>query len=172
MLRIRENAPPRGVLAVTIRIDLVVTNANILTVEPELPKAEAMAVSCGRILAIGDNEELAGLARLARRVLDLRGRTLIPGFIDSHVHLEGLGRRLLNLDLGDATSAEDALAKVRARVVGTSPGKAVFGYNWDESGWSVRRYLTRRDLDSVAPNNPKNPDCETSTHLGVLTPLN
>ncbi|MFX1475175.1 MAG: amidohydrolase [Promethearchaeota archaeon] len=138
----------------TVRIDLVVSNANILTLEQEQPVAEAMAVSSGRILGIGDNEELAGLARMAQQVLDLRGRTVVPGFIDSHAHLEGLGRRLLNLDLGDATSAEDALSKVRAYVTRIPPGKAVLGFNWDESSWPVRRYLTRRDLDPVAPNNP------------------
>ncbi len=121
---------------------------------PDLPSAEAMAVSSGRIIAIGDNKELAGLARFAGRVLDLRGRTITPGFIDSHAHLEGLGRRLINLDLGDAESAEDALAKLRKYVARASSGKTVFGYNWDESGWPVRRYLTRIDLDSVAPKNP------------------
>ena len=141
-------------LSMTAHVDLLVTNANILTLDSKQSAAEAMAVSCGRILAIGDNEELAGLTKFAQRVIDLHGRTLIPGFIDSHAHLEGLGRRLLNLDFGDATSLEEVLVRIQKRVEQTPPGKAVFGFNWDESNWPVRRYISRRDLDSIAPRNP------------------
>jgi len=135
-------------------VDLVIKNARLLTMNPKQPTAEALAVSYGRIIAVGDSKELASLARLAGQVVDLHGRTVVPGFIDTHAHLADIGVRLLHLDLGDAKSAEDALAMVQGQVAKTPPGELIIGYNWDESDWTTPRYLTKWDLDQVAPRNP------------------
>lgn len=132
----------------------MIRNARLLTMDPEQPVAEAFAVSCGRIIAVGDSKELTGLTQRAQQVVDLRGRTVVPGFIDTHAHLADVGVRLLHLDLGSAKSVEDALAMVQSQVAKTAPGELVVGYNWDESGWLTPRYLTKRDLDQAAPRNP------------------
>jgi len=135
-------------------IDLLIHNANILTMDPDNPRAQAMAISNQRILAIGTASEMEALRDFASKVLDCKGRTVLPGFIDTHAHLAGLGRKLLHLDLGETTSAEEAINLVAKRVQSISPGKPVIGYNWDESKWSEPRYLTKTDLDSIAPENP------------------
>lgn len=138
----------------SVPIDLVIRNARVVTMNPDQPVAETLAVTCGRILSIGDDKALAALAQEAGQVVDLRGRTVVPGFIDSHAHLAEMGVRLLHLDLGGAKSAEEALAMVQSQVAKTTPGQLVIGYNWDESSWPTRRYLTKAELDQVAPRNP------------------
>ncbi|MFX0167824.1 MAG: amidohydrolase [Candidatus Hodarchaeota archaeon] len=135
-------------------LDLVIHNADILTMNSALPHAEAMAISNERILAIGTNSELEPFYDLASKVLNFKGRIVLPGFIDTHAHLVGLGRKLLHLDLGDVSSADEAIALVKERVQGSEPNKLILGYNWDESTWKTPRYLTKADLDPIAPKNP------------------
>ena len=113
-----------------------------------------MAVSNERILAIGTEAAIDSLGENASEVLDCEGRTVLPGFIDTHAHLAGLGKKLLHLDLGETSSVEDVIALVAKRVQSSSPGKLIIGYNWDESNWTEPRYLTKKDLDPVAPKNP------------------
>jgi predicted amidohydrolase YtcJ len=137
-----------------IRVELFVKNGNLVTMEPSMPVAEAMVISGNQILAIGTSEELASIGKLARKSIDLKGRTVIPGFIDSHAHLAGLGVRLLKLDLGNAKSAEDALTVVQEAVAQAPIGDLVIGYNWDESQWVTPRFLTRMDLDPISPQHP------------------
>lgn len=137
-----------------IRVDLVATNARILTLEPDQPEAEALAVSSGRLLAVGEKEEMAPLARQARRVVDLHGRTVVPGFIDSHTHLADQGLHLLGLDLSSASSIEEVIRMVKGRVARAKPGEFIIGYGWDESLWPQKRPPTKADLDPVSPKNP------------------
>ena len=113
-----------------------------------------MAVSNERILTIGTEAAIDSLGENASEVLDCEGRTVLPGFIDTHAHLAGLGKKLLHLDLGETSSVEDVIALVAKRVQSSSPGKLIIGYNWDESNWTEPRYLTKKDLDPVAPKNP------------------
>ncbi|MFX1561732.1 MAG: amidohydrolase [Promethearchaeota archaeon] len=136
------------------QIDLLVTNGNILTMDSNQPSAEAFAVKTGRIIAIGTNEELSALKRQARHTLDLHGATVVPGFIDSHTHFAEMGTSMLNLDLSCASSAEDALGLVKTRISVTAPGNLILGYNLDESSWPSPRFLTKKDLDPIAPHNP------------------
>lgn len=138
----------------TGRVDLLIYNAHIITLDPQLPEAEALAVTNGYIFAVGDTKELESLRTAAEKVIDLRGRTLLPGFIDTHAHLAGLGRQLLNLDLGGATSSEEVLRQVQERVKEIPAGKLVLGYNYDESEWTNPHYLTRTELDPISPKNP------------------
>jgi predicted amidohydrolase YtcJ len=136
------------------QIDLIIHNAHILTMNPEKPQAQAMAISNEHILAIGTNAEIDKLLTFATKVLDFEGQTVLPGFIDTHAHLAGQGRKLLHLDLGETTSAEEAIAKVEERVQNASSGTPIIGYNWDESKWTTPRYLTKADLDPITPKNP------------------
>ncbi|MFX1539167.1 MAG: amidohydrolase [Promethearchaeota archaeon] len=137
-----------------MKIDLLVHNGNIITMDRQQSTAEALAVSNGRILAIGTNSELKVLNKNADKIIDMRNHTILPGFIDTHTHLAGLGRRLLHLDLGEARSAEEAMRLLAERIKEKVPGQLVLGYNWDESSWMESRYLTKEDLDPVAPKNP------------------
>jgi len=126
---------------------LVITNANVITMWAEHPRARQVVVRGDRIAEVGDAPPPSGAT-----VLDLRGRTLLPGFIDSHVHLVGLGLATQAADLAGAPSLADALDRIRARATVTPPGTVVRAPRWDESTWPEQRPLTRTDLDRAAPD--------------------
>jgi len=119
-------------------------------------KAEALAIRAGRILAAGSNEEIRRLAGPTTEIVDLKGRALLPAFIDAHMHLVSLGLKETGylLDLSEASSLDEALELVREAARERGGGAWVLGRGWDESRWPERRYLTREDLDRVAPKNP------------------
>jgi hypothetical protein len=88
------------------------------------------------------------------RVMDLKGKTVVPGLTDAHYHLAGVGQRELTLNLEGTTSLADFLAKVKARVDKTKPGEWVTGRGWIETFWQPPVFPTRWDLDRISPNNP------------------
>ena len=117
---------------------------------------EALAVRDRRIEAIGSAEEIRRWIGPETEVVELEGRALLPGFIDAHMHLVSQGLKETNhyLDLSGVSSPEDTLDKVHEAVRSRGTDEWVLGRGWDESRWSSRRYLTRQDLDRVAPQNP------------------
>jgi len=132
--------------------DLIVTNAHIYTVDPALPSARALAVKDGRFLAVGD--DVSEHRGPGTRVIDAGGAAVTPGFIDSHAHMAGLGRSLRILDLRDAASVEDVLAKVRQAAAGAPPGAWIQGRGWDQTRWPGRRFPNADQLSSAAPDHP------------------
>ncbi|MCS7198341.1 MAG: amidohydrolase [Candidatus Bipolaricaulota bacterium] len=134
--------------------DLIIVNANIHTVSSG--RAQALAVSDGKIVATGQNEEIRKLAGPKTKIEDLGGKTVLPGFIDAHMHLVSVGLRESGyyLDLSQARSLNEALELVRQRVQKTEKAQWVLGRGWDESRWPERRYITRADLDKIAPEHP------------------
>ena len=136
------------------KIDLVVINANIRTMDSQRQQAEAMAIGNERIIAIGTEADVQMYQKHAIEIIDMQGRLVVPGFIDTHAHLAGLGRKLLRLDLGKTTSVEEALQLVKERSDELPKGELILGYNWDESNWKTPRYITKQDLDSLTPDHP------------------
>lgn len=134
--------------------DFIVINANIYTVSSG--RAQALAVSDGKIVAIGQNEEIRKLAGPKTQIEDLQGKTVLPGFIDAHMHLVSVGLRESRyyLDLSQARSLSEALELVRERVRKTEKPNWVLGRGWDESRWPEHRYITKADLDRIAPEHP------------------
>src|SRR5262249_6398595 len=132
--------------------DLLLTNGNVYTVTEKQPKAEAVAVKDNRIVFVGSNEE-AKKFRVAK-IIDIHGRTVVPGLTDSHCHIFGIGEREIRLNLEGTTSLQDFLARVKQRVDKTASGKWVTGRGWIETFWEPPRFPTRQDLDKIAPNNP------------------
>ncbi len=137
-----------------IEADLIVYNANIYTMDPLNPKAAALAVKSYKILAIGDEVEIAELVSSAKRVVDLGGKTVLPGFIDAHTHLTSSGIKSNHIDLSTVKSAEEAKKKIASSLDRYSEGQWVKGYYWDESDWTERRYLVARDLDEISTSHP------------------
>lgn len=135
--------------------DLVLVNGAILTVDPRDTVAEAVAVTGGRIVAVGTNADIRARAGAATQVVDLGGRAVTPGLIDTHVHFTEVDA-LFNVDLSDPsiTKMDDVLARVAAAVAKTKPGEWIRGRGWDEGKLAERRHITAADLDKVAPNNP------------------
>ena len=134
--------------------DIVFKNGNVYTLDPKTPRAQAIAVTKDRIVFVGSNADAQKFVGPKTRVVDLKGRTVLPGFTDAHQHLSGVGFREMTLNLEDATSLEDFLAKVKARVDQAKPGEWVTGRGWIETHWKPPVFPTRWDLDKVAPNNP------------------
>ena len=133
-------------------VDLVLTNANIYTVEDKQPKAQAVAVKGGRIIFVGSNQEAKKFH--AAKVIDLHGHTVVPGLTDSHCHIFGIGEREMRLNLEGTNTREDFLARVKERVAQTERGKWITGRGWIETFWKPPQFPTRQDLDKVAAQNP------------------
>ena len=134
--------------------DIVFKNGNVYTANDKAPQAQAIAVKADRIVFVGTNAAAQRFVGTNTRVVDLQGKTVLPGFTDSHQHLSGVGQREMTLNLEGTTSLEDFLAKVKARVDQTKPGEWITGRGWIETHWKPPVFPTRADLDSVAPNNP------------------
>ena len=142
------------------RADLVLSHAVVRTVDPDRPRAAAVAIRGGRIVAVGSDEEVASLVGPATRVRDLAGRTVVPGFYDAHAHLLGMGFARLDVDLEGARSYDEVVERVAAAVKTRSPGEWIRGRGWHEEKWSVpaagavRGFPTHGALSAVSPENP------------------
>jgi hypothetical protein len=137
-----------------LQADLVLINANIVTMDPERPRATTLASKNYKIIAVGDDEAVMDLIPTAKRVVDLGGKTVVPGFVDGHTHLTSTGIRSFHVDLTKAKSVEDAIAKLSDAEPVYEEGEWVLGWGWDESNWNEKRYLTAMDLDKVSKKKP------------------
>jgi predicted amidohydrolase YtcJ len=133
-------------------VDVLFTSGNVYTVNHQQPHAEAMATKDGRIVFVGSNDDAKKYH--AAKTVDLSGRTVVPGFTDSHCHIFGIGEREMRLNLEGVNSLEAFLAIVKERVDNTGPGKWITGRGWIETFWKPPQFPTRQDLDKVAPDNP------------------
>jgi hypothetical protein len=138
--------------------DLVVRNAKVYTVEEAAPKAEAFAVRDGRFIAVGSSDSVAGLVGKGTDVYDARGLTVVPGFIDCHLHPEG-ETLLYEVLVGNPAEVEfvtidSIVAKLRERAARTPPGEWVQGFFYDDTKVKDGRLITRADLDRASKDHP------------------
>jgi hypothetical protein len=132
------------------RADLVLHGGRVLTLDDAGTVASAVAIRDGRIVAVGDDTLVARFD--ARDSQDLAGRTLMPGFVDSHTHIEGRAKR--HVDLTKIASIEALVAAVSERAATLGPGEWITGYGWSEDQLDERRRPLVADLDRAAPANP------------------
>jgi predicted amidohydrolase YtcJ len=157
-LAVRSQAPPA---------DLVLTNGTVITVDAHDSVAQAVAVRDAKIVFVGSSAGAKRLIGERTEVVDLRGRTATPGLIDTHVHFSEAADRL---DLGDANSIDEVIARVRAWAARLEPGAWVRGVGWDEGKLAERRYITAADLDKASPDRPVYLT-HTTGHYGVANSL-
>jgi predicted amidohydrolase YtcJ len=134
--------------------DLVLHNGNFWTVDPRSPRAQAVAISDGRFLAVGSNDEILAFATAHSRKIDLGKKTVLPGFIDAHSHPAMSGRlhlRQVDCDLRSIKAIQSAL---RERAAKTPPGEWVLGFKYDDTKTAEGRMLTLKDLDESVPDHP------------------
>lgn len=134
------------------RADLLLTNARIWTGNPGQPSAEALLVSNGRILEVGSREELESWKARVDTVVDAAGAFVVPGFIDSHVHFLTGGMALASVQLRDAKTPDEFIARIGAYAA-ENPAGWIRGGDWDHEQWGGE-LPTRHWIDSVTPDTP------------------
>ena len=134
--------------------DLIVTNARIYTVDPSRPFVEAMVVANGRVVFTGPARAAMTYRGSSTRVLDADGQTIIPGMIDAHVHLLGLGTALRTVDLVGTTSYDQIIQRVAARAKEVPAGTWITGRGWDQNDWGDTRFPSHEALSRAVPNHP------------------
>jgi predicted amidohydrolase YtcJ len=134
--------------------EVILYNANILTVDDQRPRAQALAIADGRFLAVGGNEKVRALASRQTKQLDLAGKTVVPGFIDAHTHPAVAGRmhlRQVDCDLRSISAIQNA---VRERAAKTPAGEWVLGFKYDDTKTIDGRPLNLSDLDAAVSTHP------------------
>jgi predicted amidohydrolase YtcJ len=136
--------------------DLVLFNGAVHTVDPEDAVVEAVAISGSRILTTGPSDSLRALAERDTQLIDLQGRTVLPGFIDSHVHMGAFGTNKLGIDCKARRldSIEAIKAAIRERASRTPPGTWIRAHGYDHTRLAEQRHPSRWDLDEAAPDHP------------------
>jgi predicted amidohydrolase YtcJ len=142
--------------------DLILTNGKVATVDDRFSIASAVAIKDGRFCAVGSDAHVLRSAGESTRRIDLQGRTLLPGFVDSHAHMDMEGLKFIPLSLGGARSIDDVLQMIEAKVKLTAPGEWITTmpigdppfYRGAPSNLKENRFPTRWELDRVSPKNP------------------
>lgn len=134
----------------------ILYNGNIVTMADEPDRASALAIWQDRILAVGESSDMKVLAGTNTRLIDLKGRCLLPGFIESHNHASVFAMNTLRVDCGASSNStiEDIQDKIRAKARTTPFGEWIQGFGYDDTSIADKRHLTRRDLDEAAPDHP------------------
>jgi len=147
--------PPDAALA-----DLVLHGGRVVTVDPALGDASALAVAGDRIVAVGSYDDVADLVGADTRVIDLDGMLAVPGFIEGHGHFTGIGEARQILDLRGARTWDEVVAQVAAAVGEAEPGEWILGRGWHQEKWDappadvVEGFPTHASLSAVSPANP------------------
>ncbi|MBT7890738.1 MAG: amidohydrolase family protein, partial [Deltaproteobacteria bacterium] len=134
-------------------VKTIYVNGDIVSLDNSNRRCQALATSGDRILALGSNEEIKTLATTASKVVNLDGKTVLPGFIDPHGHffLSCYFKRffvdLNSPPIGDITSIDDIQTKLKETAAKTAPGKWITGFGYDDTMIAEQRHPTRYDLD-------------------------
>jgi len=134
-------------------MDTILYNANIITMNPAQPVAHALAIVNGRIVALGDDDAIRALSQPGTKVVNLGGKTVLPGLIDAHLHFEWISKSLQAVDMFELPTKQEALERVAARARITPPGQWITGRGWTQDLWGGV-FPTAADLDTVAPDHP------------------
>ncbi len=151
--------------------DLWIRNGHVITMSESMDVVTGMLVREGKIIATGNDNALAAYVTSRTRMLDLHGRTVLPGLIDVHTHVMQWAKAIVRGEIDAGHNAVCSIAEiveaVRARAAALSPGQWIRGAGWDDDKLAERRYITRHDLDSVSSNHPVYL-VHVSGHLAVL----
>jgi predicted amidohydrolase YtcJ len=137
----------------TNNLDLII-KGNIITVVNQKPRAEAVGIKDGKIVSVGTVSEVDANAGNSTEVLDLKGKTIMPGFIDSHAHPMGTGKNRLGVDLSSVKTVPEALEKISEKVQRTPPGNLIFCPDYNRQRVAEKRYPTKQELDAVSKKHP------------------
>ncbi len=138
-----------------MKAELVLKNGNVITVDAKNSRHEAIAVQNQKILKVGSNKEISGLVDDTTKVIDLAGKTVVPGFIDPHQHLMSYGiTEKTWIDLAGTSNYQDIPARIAEQIKRYPKGHWVLGRGWNEETSKGLRLPNRWELDEVSPDNP------------------
>lgn len=135
-------------------IDRILYNGSIVTLEAAQPRVTALAISMGRIVAAGGDDEILALATAKTIKENLEGKFVIPGLTDAHIHWEWQARALQAVDLYEVPSREIAIERIAARAEHTAPGEWITGRGWAQDLWADGAFPTALDIDAVTGDKP------------------
>ena len=135
-------------------IQTILFNGNIITLDERRPRASALAISYGRLVALGDDSEMRRLAGQETQTVNLNGKTVLPGLADAHLHWQAQSEALRSVNVFEVSSKELALERVAERAGMTAAGQWITGQGWAQDLWHDRAFPNRADLDAAAPANP------------------
>lgn len=135
-------------------IDRILYNANILTQDARTPRARALAISGGRIVAAGFDDDVLPLATAHTARENLGGRTVIPGLCDAHIHWLWTARTLREVDIFEVPTRATAISRVAERAAALPPGAWITGQGWSQDVWPDKAFPTAQELDAVTPDHP------------------
>ncbi len=141
-------------LSQTFHADLIVVNANVRTGNKAQPKARALAVSGNKIIAVGTDEQIKALAGPTTKQVDAGGKTVIAGFNDAHVHFLETGQQLSSVDLRDAKTPQEFVARIKAFAAKLPKGRWILGGKWDHENWTPNALPSAALIDAATPDNP------------------
>jgi len=134
--------------------DVVILGANIIPMDQDIPFAEAIAAKDGRIVCVGINSDVLHLIGKKTIVIDAQKRSILPGFIDCHVHFMGSAIAAYYIDVSNVHSLADMLELLRSKAAEMGKDEWIRARGFDDSRVTERRYPTRKELDRIAPDNP------------------
>ncbi|MEM9919629.1 MAG: amidohydrolase [Bacteroidota bacterium] len=140
--------------------DMVIINAEVYTIDPNKPQAEAIAIKDGRLLKVGTRQEVNAFLGAESQVLDAQGAFVMPGFIEGHGHFSGLGFSQLNLNFLKAKNWDEIVQRVGEKAKEMAPGEWIEGRGWHQEKWdsspgqTLYGYPFHDDLSAVSPDNP------------------
>ncbi len=134
--------------------ELILINGNFRTMDIDIPRAQAVAIHRGQIMAVGNNDAIGDMADASTKKIDLEGRLVLPGMIDSHFHYYEWARMRKHLNLGDVASFAECMRNIHIASEKKKPNEWIIGQGFNESDWPENRMPSRIDLDEVAPHHP------------------
>ena len=134
--------------------DLALIDGNVVTMDSSQPSAEAVAIKKDRIVKVGTNKEISRWIGKTTKTINLQGRTVVPGLIDSHIHVGDFGKFLMWVDLKDVDSIEEMRRRIREHAQKIPEGRWIIGSGWDQARFVEKRYPNFRDFDEASPDNP------------------
>jgi len=134
--------------------DLVLRGGKVATVDDAFSIAEAVAVAGGRIVKVGSDDDIAPYIGPDTEVIELGGRLAVPGLIDAHAHVTGLGASLMTLDFRGTTSFREIIDMVAEKAASTPEGEWITGRSWDQNDWPEKEFPTHHALSEAVPDHP------------------
>ncbi len=141
-------------VASNFQADTVFKGANIITVDPNTPHAQALAMKDGKFVGVGSDSDIEGLIGPGTNIQDMRGKTIVPGFIDAHIHVLSSGTRHVMAADCDQRSIAEIQSALRERVDSASRGQWIQGFKFDDTKTQENRFLDKDDLDAVSDELP------------------